>query len=202
MPAMQELKPEMDSIHTKYKNDRRKQQEALAELYRERKLNPLAAFVPVLVQILVFITMYRVVRIYEEPFSNFASGGLLWLTDLNRADPYFILPVLSTSLLVASGELSTRNTDPSQRRMMRLLPVAFTFFIVRFPAGLFVYWITSNTFTLTQNYLIYRRGPASGPASKGEDATEAAAEAPAKPEVAKAGAKRYPSCKKRKKTRR
>lgn len=190
MRAMQELKPELDEIRTNHKDDRRKQQEALAELYRERKLNPLASFVPLLVQIPVFITMYRVIRIHEETFSSFASGGLLWFTDLTRADPYFILPVLSASLLVASGELSARNIDPSQRRMMRLLPVVFTFFIARFPAGLFVYWITSNTFTLVQNYLIYRHGPVS--TSKGEDgaATEAVAEAPVKAEGVKTGAKR------------
>jgi YidC/Oxa1 family membrane protein insertase len=186
MRAMQELKPEMDSIRTRHRDDRRKQQEALAELYRERKLNPLAGFVPLLVQIPVFITMYRVIRIHEETFSSFASGVLLWFTDLTRADPYFILPVLSASLLVASEELSTRNTDPSQRRMMRLLPVMFTFFIARFPAGLFVYWITSNTFTLTQNYLIYRRRLLSK--GEGEAATEAVTEeAPAKSRRRKPG---------------
>jgi YidC/Oxa1 family membrane protein insertase len=104
----------------------------------------------------VFVTMYQVVRGHEEAFPSFASGGLLRFTDLTKADPYFILPVLSASILLAAGEVSARNVAPQQRRLMRLLPVAFTAFIARFPAGLFVYWVTSNAVTLTQNLFIYR----------------------------------------------
>ena len=129
MRAMQDLKPEMDEIRSKYKNDRQRQQEALMQLYKERRVNPLAGFLPVLVQVPVFITMYYVIRGHEETFPSFASGGLFWFADLTRADPYFILPVV------------------------------FTAFVARFPAGLFVYWVTSNTVTLVQNYLIYHRSP-------------------------------------------
>ncbi len=156
MRSMQELKPEMDQIRFRYKDDRQKQQEAMMELYRKRQVNPLAGFLPVLVQMPVFVTIYQVVRSHEEAFPSFASGGLLWFTDLTKADPYFILPVLSASILLAAGEVSARNVAPQQRRLMRLLPVAFTAFIARFPAGLFVYWVTSNTVTLTQNLFIYR----------------------------------------------
>ncbi len=119
----------------------------------------MAGFFPLLVQIPVFITMYHVIRNHEETFPSFASGGLLWFIDLTRADPYFILPVLSASILLATGGISSRNVDPGQRRMMQLMPIAFTAFIARFPAGLFVYWVTSNTVTLVQNYLIYHRSP-------------------------------------------
>jgi YidC/Oxa1 family membrane protein insertase len=159
MRAMQELKPEMDEIRFRYKDDRQKQQEALMDLYRERRVNPLAGFLPVLVQMPVFITMYQVVRSHEETFPGFASGGLLWFTDLTEADPYFILPILSASILLAAGEVSARNVEPQQRWMMRFLPVALTAFIARFPAGLFVYWVTSNAVTLTQNLLVYRHSP-------------------------------------------
>ncbi|MDQ3285918.1 MAG: membrane protein insertase YidC [Actinomycetota bacterium] len=161
MRAMQELKPDMDSIRARYKDDRQKQQEAIMNLYRERRVNPLAGFLPILVQIPVFITMYRVIRNHEETFPSFASGGLLWFVDLTRADPYFILPVLSASILFVAGGISSRNVAPGQRSMMRLMPIAFTAFIARFPAGLFVYWVTSNTITLVQNYLIYNRTPPS-----------------------------------------
>jgi YidC/Oxa1 family membrane protein insertase len=105
----------------------------------------------------VFITMYQVVRSHEESFPSFANGGLLWFTDLTRPDPYIVLPVLSASMLVLAGEVSARNVDPRQRRMMRFLPVVFTALIARFPAGLFVYWVTSNAVTLAQNLLVYRR---------------------------------------------
>ena len=159
MRAMQELRPELDEIRSRYKKDRKKQQEAMAELYRERRVNPLAGFLPVLVQIPVFLTLYRVVRGHEEAFPSFAHGGLLWFSNLTQPDPYFILPVLSASLLLVASEISSRNVDPRQRQMMRLLPVAFTAFIARFPAGLFVYWVTSNAVTLVQNLIVYRYGP-------------------------------------------
>lgn len=159
MRAMQELKPEVDEIRSRYPDDRQKQHEALMELYREHRVNPLAGLLPVLVQVPVFITMYQVVRSHEESFPSFANGGLLWFTDLTKADPYLVLPVLSASLLLAAGEVSARNVDPKQRRLMRFLPVAFTMLIARFPAGLFIYWVTSNAVTLIQNLLIYRRSP-------------------------------------------
>ena len=159
MRAMQELRPEMEEIRARYKKDRRKQQEAMTELYRERRVNPLAGFLPILVQIPVFLTLYRVVRGHEEAFPSFASGGLLWFSDLTMPDPYFILPVLSASLLLVASEVSSKNVDPRQRRMMRFLPIAFTAFIARFPAGLFVYWVTSNAVTLVQNLIVYGLGP-------------------------------------------
>ena len=107
----------------------------------------MASFLPVLVQIPVFVTMYQVVRSHEETFPSFASGGLLWFSDLTRPDPYFILPVLSASILVVAGEVSARNVDPQQRWLMRFMPVAFTALIACIPAGLFDYWVTSNTVT-------------------------------------------------------
>jgi YidC/Oxa1 family membrane protein insertase len=172
MRAMQELRPEMAEIRARYEADRHKQQEAMMELYRKRRVNPLGGFLPVLVQLPVFVTMYQVVRGHAESFPSFANGGLLWFTDLTGPDPYFVLPVLSASLLIAAGEVSARNVDPSQRRMMRFLPVAFTALIARFPAGLFVYWVTSNAITLTQNLFIYRRilgkSSAHGPDEKRE----------------------------------
>jgi len=154
--AMQELKPEMDEIRRQHKDNRQKQQEAIMELYKERRMNPLAGFLPLLIQIPIFITMYRVIRHFEETLHGFDSGGLLWFTNLTAADPYFILPVVSASIMVMAAEISSKNVNPSQRRMMRFMPLMFTVFIARFPAGLFVYWITSNTFTLAQNLLIYR----------------------------------------------
>jgi YidC/Oxa1 family membrane protein insertase len=159
MRTMQELKPEMDEIRARFKGDRQKQQEAMMTLYRERRVNPLAGFLPILVQVPVFITMYQVVRSHEETFPSFASGGLLWFTDLTKPDPYLMLPLLSASILVLAGEVSGRNIDPAQRRMMRFVPLVFTALIARFPAGLFVYWVSSNTVTLLQNMLIYRRIP-------------------------------------------
>lgn len=196
MRAMQSLRPAMDEIRARHKKEPRRQQEAMAELYREHKVNPLAGFVPLLIQMPIFIIMYRVIRVHEETFPGFASGGLLWFADLTKADPYFVLPVLSASLMMASGRISARNVAPSQRRTMLFMPLVFTAFIFRFPAGLFVYWITSNAFTLAQNFFIYRHEPAAVAVPEGEGLKKA----PAKSE-GKTGPKK-PARRRKKKRRR
>lgn len=173
MRKMQELKPDMEKIRARYKKDRQKQQEAMMKLYQERKVNPAAGFFPILIQMPVFITMYHVIRDHEESLRSFASGGILWFTNLTQHDPYFILPVLSAVILVGAGEMSSKNVSPGQKRMMRLMPLTFAVFIARFPAGLFVYWIASNTFTLIQNFLIYRRPGQTLPQSEAEPAKTA-----------------------------
>jgi YidC/Oxa1 family membrane protein insertase len=159
MRAMQDLKPEMDRLRAKYKDNKQKQQEELMKLYQERKVNPLGGCLPLLVQMPIFITMYYVIRSFDQTHPSFASGGILWFKDLTVADPFYILPVLSAVTMLAASEITAKNVDPQQRWLMRLLPVGFTLFLLQFPAGLFMYWITSNLVTLVQNYLIYNHGP-------------------------------------------
>ena len=159
MRAMQDLKPEMDRLRAKYKDNRQKQQEELMKLYQERKVNPLGGCFPLLIQMPIFITMYYVIRSFDQTHPSFSSGGILWFKDLTVADPYYILPVLSAVTMLAASEITSKNVDPQQRWLMRLLPVVFTIFLLNFPAGLFMYWITSNLVTLVQNYLIYNHGP-------------------------------------------
>ncbi|HZB82978.1 MAG TPA: membrane protein insertase YidC [Rubrobacteraceae bacterium] len=159
MRAMQDLKPEMDRLRAKYKDNKQRQQEELMKLYQERKVNPLGGCLPLLVQMPIFITMYYVIRGFDQTHPSFASGGILWFKDLTVADPFYILPVLSAVTMLAASEITAKNVDPQQRWLMRLLPVGFTVFLLQFPAGLFMYWITSNLVTLVQNYLIYNHGP-------------------------------------------
>jgi YidC/Oxa1 family membrane protein insertase len=159
MRAMQDLKPEMDRLRAKYKDNKQRQQEELMKLYQERKVNPLGGCLPLLVQMPIFITMYYVIRSFDQTHPSFASGGIMWFKDLTVADPFYILPVLSAVTMLAASEITAKNVDPQQRWLMRLLPVGFTVFLLQFPAGLFMYWITSNLVTLVQNYLIYNHGP-------------------------------------------
>jgi YidC/Oxa1 family membrane protein insertase len=149
----------MDKLRAKYKDNKQKQQEELMKLYQERKVNPLGVCLPLLVQMPVFITMYYVIRSFDQTQPSFASGGILWFKDLTVADPFYVLPVLSAATMLAASEITSKNVDPQQRWLMRLLPVGFTVFLLQFPAGLFMYWITSNLVTLVQNYLIYNHGP-------------------------------------------
>lgn len=167
MRRMQELKPDMDEIRKRYKDDRQKQQAEIMKLYGERNVNPLGGCLPVLIQIPIFIVLYYTVKEFEH-LESFRTGGLLWFKDLTVADPYLILPLLYVVTMMASQELTIRNTNPGQTQLMRLLPIAFGIFLMRFPAGLFVYWVTSNLITFTQNYTIYNILPARSVAGKGE----------------------------------
>jgi YidC/Oxa1 family membrane protein insertase len=134
MRAMQDLKPEMDRLRAKYKDNKQRQQEELMKLYQERKVNPLGGCLPLLVQMPIFITMYYVIRSFDQTHPSFASGGILWFKDLTVGDPFYILPVLSAVTMLAASEITAKNVDPQQRWLMRLLPVV-------------------------QNYLIYNHGP-------------------------------------------
>src|SRR5919106_1002042 len=90
-----------------------------------------------------------------DKLESFRTGGLFWFKDLTVYDHLFILPVLYVLTMMASQELSIRNTAAQQKQLMRFLPIIFGFFLARFPSGLFVYWVTSNLITFTQNYVIY-----------------------------------------------
>ena len=154
MRRMQELKPDMDRIRTDYKDDVLKQREEMAKLYQERKVNPLGGCLPVIIQLPIFLVLYYTIRHFDT-LESFRTGGLLWFTDLTRQRPFFILPALYVITMMAAQEITIRNTDPQQKQIMRFLPLVFGFFLARFPAGLFVYWITSNLITFAQNYVIY-----------------------------------------------
>ena len=159
MRAMQELKPEMDKIRAKYKDNKQKQQEELMRLYQERSVNPLGGCFPLLVQMPIFIAIFYVIRSFGETHEDFNSGGILWFQDLSVMDPYYALPILSAVTMLAASEITSKHVDPQQRWLMRIMPVGITVFLLTFPAGLFMYWITSNVVTLVQNYLIYNHGP-------------------------------------------
>jgi len=173
MRAMQDLKPEMDRIRAQYRDNRQRQQEEMMKLYQERKVNPLGGCLPILVQMPIFIGIFYVIRQFggytvgntEVPPSqpSFHDGGILWFQNLSAADPYYALPVISALTMLAATEITAKNIDPQQRWLMRLLPIGITVFLFNFPAGLFVYWITSNLVTLVQNYAIYHHGPGRRP---------------------------------------
>ena len=159
MRKMQELKPDMDEIRAKYKDDQKRQQEEIMKLYGERKVNPLGGCLPIFVQLPIFLVLYYTIKEFEH-LESFRTGGLLWFQNLTVADPYFLLPVAYVLTMMASQHLTIRYTAPQQQKLMRVLPIVFGFFLMRFPAGLFVYWISSNLITFVQNYVIYRHPPA------------------------------------------
>jgi YidC/Oxa1 family membrane protein insertase len=154
MRRMQDLKPDMDRIRAEYKDDVKKQREEMAKLYQERQVNPLGGCLPIFIQLPIFLVLYYTIRHFDT-LESFRTGGLLWFQDLTQPDHLFLLPVLYVLTMMASQELTIRNTATQQKQVMRFLPVIFAVFLARFPAGLFVYWVSSKLITLTQNYVIY-----------------------------------------------
>jgi len=169
MRRMQELKPDMDRIRTEYKDDVQKQREEMAKLYQERKVNPLGGCLPLVIQLPIFLVLYYTIRHFDT-LESFRTGGLFWFQDLTQPDHLFILPVLYVLTMMASQEITIRNTAPQQAQLMRMMPLVFGAFLAfsGFPSGLFVYWITSNCITFIQNYVIYYVLPHKKP----EDAQE------------------------------
>jgi YidC/Oxa1 family membrane protein insertase len=156
MRRMQELKPDMDRIRADYKDDVQKQREEMAKLYQERKVNPLGGCLPLVIQLPIFLVLYYTIRHFDT-LESFRTGGLFWFQDLTQPDHLFILPVLYILTMMASQEITIRNTAPQQAQLMRLMPLVFGGFLAfsGFPSALFVYWITSNCITFAQNYVIY-----------------------------------------------
>ena len=166
MRAMQDLKPHMDRVRAQFKDNPQRQREEMAKLYQDQGVNPLGGCLPILVQMPVFIGMFYVIRKFggtpgrtPPEYESFTQGGILWFQNLSQADPYYLLPIISALTMLAATEITAKNLDPQQRWLMRLLPVGFTVFLLNFPAGLFMYWITSNVMTLGQNFVIYNYGP-------------------------------------------
>jgi YidC/Oxa1 family membrane protein insertase len=168
MRAMQDLKPHMDRVRAQFKDNPQRQREEMAKVYQDQGVNPLGGCLPILVQMPIFIGIFYVIRKFggvpgpngtPPEYPSFTDGGILWFQDLAHADPYYLLPIISAITMLAATEITAKNLDPQQRWLMRLLPVGFTVFLLNFPAGLFMYWITSNVVTLVQNYVIYNHGP-------------------------------------------
>jgi YidC/Oxa1 family membrane protein insertase len=169
MRAMQDLKPHMDRVRAQFKDNPQRQREEMAKVYQEQGVNPLGGCLPILVQMPIFIGIFYVIRQFggyslggrtvPPQYPSFHEGGILWFQNLSHADPTHLLPIISAVTMLAATEITAKNMDPQQRWLMRLLPIGFTIFLLNFPAGLFMYWITSNVVTLGQNFVIYNYGP-------------------------------------------
>jgi len=181
MRKMQDLKPAMDELRKEHKDDPQMLQQEMMKLYRERGANPLGGCLPIFVQLPIFLVLFYTIKEFER-LESFRNGGLLWFQDLTVYDPLYILPVLYIATMMVAQEIAMKNTAPEQKRIMRFLPLVFGIVLIRFPAGLFVYWVTSNLISIVQNFFIYRNAPKPG-AEAGEqesDATDgSAADSPA-----------------------
>ena len=151
MAKMRKVQPRMMSIKERYGDDRARMNQAMMELYKTEKINPLGGCLPILVQIPVFIALYWVllesVELRQVPFT-------LWLTDLTAKDPYFVLPLLMGISMWVQQKLNPAPMDPVQQKVMQILPFVFTVFFAFFPAGLVLYWVVNNILSIIQQWRI------------------------------------------------
>jgi YidC/Oxa1 family membrane protein insertase len=151
MAQMRELAPRLQAMKEKFGDDRQKMQQAMMELYKKEKINPMGGCLPILVQVPVFISLYWMilasVELRHAPFFG-------WIHDLSAVDPYYILPVLMGATMIIQTYLNPPPTDPIQAKVMKIMPIAFSVFFFFFPAGLVLYWLVNNVLSIWQQWYI------------------------------------------------
>ncbi len=154
MAKMRKVSPRLKTLKERYGDDRQKMNQAMMELYKTEKINPMGGCLPILVQIPVFIALYwallESVDLRQAPF-------ILWIKDLSVMDPYFVLPIIMGISMLVQQKLNPPPPDPIQAKVMMALPFIFTFFFAFFPAGLVLYWVVNNILSITQQWIITKR---------------------------------------------
>jgi YidC/Oxa1 family membrane protein insertase len=159
MTKMQELQPKLKSIRAKYKKAkqdialRRKMNEEIMALYKEHGINPAGGCLPFLIQIPVFWGFFRLLVVSIE-YRH--SPFILWIKDLSVHDPYYITPILMGITQFISQKMTPTTAEPSQQKMMLIIPVVFTFAFMNFQSGLILYWLTTNVLQIGQQYIMNR----------------------------------------------
>ena len=152
MAKMKELAPKLKEIKEKYGKDPQRMNAATMDMYKKHGANPLGGCLPMLLQIPVFFAIYRVllnaVELQGAPW-------MLWVNDLSRMDPTYVLPILMGASMYYQQKLTPSNfTDPMQEKVFKFLPIIFTFFFITFPSGLVLYWFTNNLFSIAQQFVV------------------------------------------------
>ena len=153
MANMRKVQPRMQALKERYGSDKQKLNQALMDLYKKEKINPLGGCLPILIQIPVFIALYWVLL---ESVELRQAPWVLWIQDMSSADPYFILPVIMGVTMFIQQKLNPAPLDPMQAKIMMMLPIVFTVFFAFFPAGLVLYWVANNILSIAQQWYITR----------------------------------------------
>ena len=154
MGKMRKLQPRIQQLKERYGDDRQKFGQAMMDIYKKEKVNPLGGCLPILVQIPIFIALYWVLLESVE----LRQAGFLWVPDLSKPDPLFILPVVNGAFMIITQRLTPMGgMDPMQRKVMQFLPIAFAVLFAFFPAGLVLYWASNSGISLLQQWYILRQ---------------------------------------------
>jgi YidC/Oxa1 family membrane protein insertase len=154
MARMKALAPRMNALRETHKDDREKLNQAMMEMYRREKVNPLGGCLPTLIQIPVFFAYYWVLRdsveMRQAPF-------MLWINDLSVRDPYFVLPAIMAAAMFVQYKINPQVGDPAQQKIFAIMPFAMSATFAFFPAGLVLYYVTNTLLTILQQWNINRR---------------------------------------------
>jgi YidC/Oxa1 family membrane protein insertase len=152
MQRLKELAPQMKELKEKYGKDPQKMNAKMMEMYKKHGANPMGGCLPLLLQIPIFFAIYRVLLNAVELQG---AEWTLWITNLSQMDPWFVLPILMGASMWYQQKITPNTmTDPMQQKIFQWLPVVMTVFFITFPAGLVLYWLVNNVFTIAQQYII------------------------------------------------
>ncbi len=153
MKDMQLIQPKVQALQEKFKDDRDRLNKELIKLYRDHKVNPVGGCLPMLLQMPVFVALFNIlymtIDLRQAPF-------MLWVKDLSVPDPFYVLPIIMGATMVIQQKITPTTMDPTQAKVMLILPVMLTFLFLTFPAGLVLYWLTNNALTITQQFVTDR----------------------------------------------
>ncbi len=156
MKRMQDIQPQIAKIKEKYKDDKAAINKATMELFREQKVNPVGGCWPMFLQLPVFVALYQVlsyaIELRHAPFLCVPSIYLC-INDLSAPDPYYVTPILMGGTMVLQQWLTPSGGDPTQKKMMLMMPVVFTYLFLSFPSGLVLYWLVSNLLSIGQQLI-------------------------------------------------
>ncbi len=154
MARMKAVTPRMQQIRERYGDDRVKMNQAMMELYKTEKINPLGGCLPIVVQIPVFIALYWVLLASVEMRN---APWIGWIHDLAAPDPWYILPLIMAATMFIQVKLNPTPPDPVQAKVMMFMPIMFSVMFFFFPAGLVLYWLVNNCYSIAQQWVITRK---------------------------------------------
>jgi len=154
MKKMQEVQPLMAQVKEQYKNDPKRMQAEMMNIYKKHKVNPMGGCLPMVVQIPVFFALYRVLMVAIELRG---APWAFWIHDLSVKDPLYILPVVMGVSMFVQQKMTPTAGDPKQQKIMMFMPVVMTVLFVNFPSGLVLYWLTNNLLSIAQQIFVNRK---------------------------------------------
>ncbi|WP_079204098.1 membrane protein insertase YidC [Pseudomonas sp. CC6-YY-74] len=154
MARMRAVAPKLAALKEQLGDDKQKMSQGMMELYKKEKINPLGGCLPILVQMPVFLALYWTLL---ESVEMRQAPWMFWITDLAIKDPFFILPIIMGATMFIQQQLNPTPPDPMQAKVMKMMPIIFTFFFLWFPAGLVLYWVVNNCLSIAQQWYITRK---------------------------------------------